>query len=309
MSLPSLASMSNESLLEETKVLKGKENLVVADVILHLHEIDRRGLYRDAGYSSLFSYCHLGLGYSEGAANRRVRAARALTPEIFEMLRSGRITLCALSEVAPIINAENRTEVLGKTEGASKRAAQEIAVEFGAAVKPKRACIKPRVVVTSPAESESVVKEKRYSISFEVKEHVRELYEEAKELIGHCDAAEVFEKTLKEFVERRRPKVVRQTDPAKVTRYIPKAVKHEIRGRDDGQCTFVSVDGIRCTERHGLEIDHVVPFALGGSRDVSNLQLMCRAHNQLRAERMFGRNFIEERRLSGSIVTSGSLFY
>ena len=187
MSLPSLANMSNESLLEETKVLKGKENLAVADVILHLHEIDLRGIYRDAGYSSLFSYCHQALGYSEGAANRRVRAARALTPEIFEMLQSGRITLCALSEVAPIINGENRTEVLSKTEGASKRVAQEIAIQFGAPVTPKRACIKPRVVITSPAESVPAMKELRYSISFEVKEHVRELYEEAKALIGHCD--------------------------------------------------------------------------------------------------------------------------
>ena len=148
-------------------------------------------------------------------------------------------------------------------------------------------------------ESVPVIKELRYSISFEVKKHVRELYEEAKELIGHCDAAEVFEKTLKEFVEKRRPKATRKTDSTKVTRYIPKAVKHEIRGRDDGQCTFVSVDGVRCTERHGLEIDHVVPFALGGSRDVSNLQLMCRAHNQLRAERTFGQNFMAGKRLRG----------
>ena len=146
-------------------------------------------------------------------------------------------------------------------------------------------------------ESVPVIKELRYSISFEVKEHVRELYEEAKELIGHCDAAEVFEKTLKEFVEKRRPKVARKTDSAKVTRYIPKAVKHEVRGRDDGQCTFVSADGIRCMERHGLEFDHVVPFELGGSRDVSNPQLICRAHNQLRAERVFGQKVMDECRL------------
>ena len=215
------------------------------------------------------------------------------------MLRRGKITLCALSEVATIINGENRTEVLSKTEGASKRSAQEIAVQFGAPVKPKKACIKPRVVITSPAESEPAKTERRYSISFEVKEHVRELYEEAKELIGHCDTAEVFEKTLKEFVEKRRPKLNRKTDSAKTTRYIPKAVKHEIRNRDGSQCTFVSENGVRCTERHGLEFDHVVPFALGGSRDVSNLQLMCRAHNQLRAERIFGQNFISERRLRG----------
>ena len=38
-----------------------------------------------------------------------------------------------------------------------------------------------------------------------------------------------------------------------------------------------------------LELDHVHPVARGGASTVENLQLRCRGHNVLEAERVFGR--------------------
>ena len=299
----SVAALSDQSLLAEIKLLRGTENQLVADVVLHLREIDRRGLYRDAGYSSLFTYCREALGYSEGASARRVRAARVLekSPEVYELLREGKLTLCALSEVAPVINQSNKAEVLSRTEGISKREAAIVAVQFGAPVKAKKDCIRPRLVeVTPPVEWIAPVVEERVSFSFEAKKEMRELFEEAKELIGHCGMAEVFEKTLREFVEKRRGSK-RRTPPVelkKSIRYIPKAVKVQVRERDNGQCVFVSDDERRCTERCGLEVDHVVPFSMGGTREVGNLRLLCRAHNQLYAERVFGKEFMQVKRVN-----------
>src|SRR5207253_9668060 len=45
---------------------------------------------------------------------------------------------------------------------------------------------------------------------------------------------------------------------------------------------------VKCTSRLALQIDHVLPIAIGGSDEISNLQLLCRAHNSRRAIKTFG---------------------
>ncbi len=299
-----IEKLSDVELHRGVKELKGQENFVVAEIVRHLAEIDKRGIYRDAGYSSLFTYCRECLGYSEGSSGRRVRAARALkeSPEIFELIRDGKLSLCAIAEVAPVISTENKAIVLEKAQGASKREAEVIAVQFGAPVKPKRECIKPRLVATPPVELEDAKVEERFSFSFEVTKEVRELYEEARELIGPCPIAEVFEKALKEFVQKRRPKEVKRTPPEECSgRYIPRKTVREVRVRDGGQCTYVSPEGKRCSERCGLQFDHILPFAWGGKSSSENLRRLCPAHNQLAAEKSFGKEFILKKRGGGSI--------
>lgn len=89
-------TLTNSELLGELKALRKNECQAIADIVLHLAELDKRGLYRDAGYSSLFNYCREALGYSEGSAQRRITAARCLhkNPEIYEKLNpSSRIHL------------------------------------------------------------------------------------------------------------------------------------------------------------------------------------------------------------------------
>ncbi|HWV88895.1 MAG TPA: HNH endonuclease signature motif containing protein, partial [Burkholderiales bacterium] len=54
--------------------------------------------------------------------------------------------------------------------------------------------------------------------------------------------------------------------------------------------------GHRCASRDYLEYDHVVPVARGGTATVENLRLRCRAHNQLEAERVYGREFMKHKR-------------
>ena len=44
----------------------------------------------------------------------------------------------------------------------------------------------------------------------------------------------------------------------------------------------------RCSSRFALEKDHIVAVALGGSNDLVNLQLLCRAHNSRRSIKTFG---------------------
>ena len=75
------------------------------------------------------------------------------------------------------------------------------------------------------------------------------------------------------------------TSPA--SRHIPAPVKRAVWARDEGRCAFVGPNG-RCTEIGCLEYHHVVPFSRGGSADVANIALRCRAHNQFESQRLFG---------------------
>ena len=78
----------------------------------------------------------------------------------------------------------------------------------------------------------------------------------------------------------------RQTAPSQPQvrgRTIPAAVKRQVWERDGGCCSYVNrSSGRRCRSRHVLQMDHILPFALGGSADPDNLRLLCAAHHRLR---------------------------
>jgi hypothetical protein len=70
---------------------------------------------------------------------------------------------------------------------------------------------------------------------------------------------------------------------------VPADVRRQVWKRDGGKCAWRGPGGHRCTSRWKLEVDHIDPAALGGPPSVDNLRLLCRAHNTLHAEQIFGR--------------------
>ncbi|MEJ2719648.1 MAG: HNH endonuclease signature motif containing protein [bacterium] len=84
----------------------------------------------------------------------------------------------------------------------------------------------------------------------------------------------------------------RNTTPEK-TRHIPAKIKDAVYIRDKNRCTHVGTNGRRCESTYRLQIDHIVPFARGGTNALSNLRLLCAKHNKLEAKRAFGAAKIE----------------
>ena len=80
------------------------------------------------------------------------------------------------------------------------------------------------------------------------------------------------------------------------SRHIPDAMKREVYERDGGQCTFVSEDGRRCEEMGELEFEHPEGFARTRRHSVAELKLLCHAHNQHQADKLYGRDFMEAKR-------------
>ena len=65
-------------------------------------------------------------------------------------------------------------------------------------------------------------------------------------------------------------------------RAIPAGVRRQVWQRDGGGCSYVNPQtGRRCNSTHLIEIDYIVPHALGGGADPGNLRL-CGAHHRHR---------------------------
>ena len=77
------------------------------------------------------------------------------------------------------------------------------------------------------------------------------------------------------------------------TRHIPDAIKRAVFERDAGRCTFSDEHGRRCPEIGALEFDHIDGFARAPVHAADRIRLLCRAHNQHAADRMYGREFMD----------------
>jgi 5-methylcytosine-specific restriction endonuclease McrA len=294
-----IETLSDAELTSSLDSLVQKQRLDTVELLKFLGEFDLRALYRELGYSSLFDYCVRKLKLSEGAAYRRVSAARCLrgNPEIAEHLLSGEVTLCSVAAAAKSIG--ERATAVQAIVGCSKREVENlVAVSNPAPAKP-REVIKP-IVIEAPSTplAEVPKQEERVKLEFSVSKEAFERFkglqaELSIEAGKQLSIEEVFERAISRPAKKR---VVRRTPVRSAsTRYIPKAVKREVFERDKGQCCYLSPDGVRCTERKHLQFDHIRPFARGGLTEVSNLRLLCPGHNRLMAEKEFGREYIHSR--------------
>ena len=83
---------------------------------------------------------------------------------------------------------------------------------------------------------------------------------------------------------------------SRTTKYIPAALRRAVAKRDSYRCSYVGPENSearRCDAVHRLEFDHVTPRAFGGQNTLGNLRLLCRAHNNLAAKDVMGKEFIE----------------
>ena len=105
-----IKQFSNKELLSHTKLLVQKERNIHIQVLRHLAEIDSRKLFFKQGFFSLFDYAVRELGYSEGAAYRRIKAMKlcCALPETANRLQSGRLSLSAASQLQVFFEKQDK---------------------------------------------------------------------------------------------------------------------------------------------------------------------------------------------------------
>ena len=148
-----------------------------------------------------------------------------------------------------------------------------------------------------------------FNFRFSAQKEFKDKFERLAEVLGVVNAekhmAEVLEKALDAALEKKDPKKRlerrQKKGPARprsrsneVTRHVPAAVVERVHARGQHQCEYRAANGKRCPARV-VQIDHMRPFARFPNHDEHAMRLLCRSHNLLEAERIYGKAFIRRR--------------
>jgi hypothetical protein len=312
--------LTDKVLLHQMDLLTIHERKVTVLVLRHLREIEVRRLFIELGYSSMHVYCIKHLKYSEGQTQRRLSSARLMTelPEIEKDIQAGSLNITNLAKFQSFARAEKAADfALSKVE----KLEALLLIQNKSTRQVERELIQKShqpEVLAERYHNISVVMSEVGSVNqfakFEalLSEENQELLQEFKNLYAHelKDHANVSVLTflLSKAVQHKRkqkglilkPKgaTVRDNSNAtppsapkvKLLRKTASVVASRAVWKRAEACCEQKVNGTgeKCGSKYALQIDHVVPVALGGNDDVENLQLLCRAHNSRRAIKTFG---------------------
>ena len=131
MKRPSLLRLSDDALLSEFSARLAQNHADSADLLAYLAEIDRRKLYRPAGYSSMYRYCVGHFHLSESAAYKRIHAARLIRkfPVVYDAVAEGRVHLSGLIQLRPHLRPENVDALLAAATHKSYRQIEQMLAE------------------------------------------------------------------------------------------------------------------------------------------------------------------------------------
>src|SRR6186713_3055363 len=118
-----LSHVADDELLRSTLRLVGASNKLFAELLLHLVEVETRGIHRTRACASLYTYCIYELRMSEDAAARRSSAARLVKrfPLLLDAIGAGELHLTGLLMLGPHLTLENHVEVLVRAKFRTKK--------------------------------------------------------------------------------------------------------------------------------------------------------------------------------------------
>ena len=256
-------------------------------------------------------------------------------PQILAALAENRMSLTVAGLLAPVLTESNVEKLLSDCAGMSKREVEEYLVALrpkpvfmpsirkthSVPVSPFNASAPVQVPRPTPRVSPSILEPATpvtFNFRFAAERKFKDKFERLAEVLGVENPlqhmAEIMEQALdialdKKDLKRKRARRLerksksidnrrQESCPGKVlakSRYIPSHVRERVHERAGYRCEYRDPDGTRCHSRTGLEVEHVLPFALYRSHDEKYLRLFCRPHNRLSAEKVFGVAFIQEK--------------
>lgn len=113
-----ITKLTDEELLRRTEELARDLRTKTVELVESLVELDQRKLFFSE-YRSLFEFCVFKLKMSDGAAYRRIRAARAFQafPPVKPLLRSGQLSLESLVVLHPFLKDKDAETLVAQAAG------------------------------------------------------------------------------------------------------------------------------------------------------------------------------------------------
>ncbi len=182
-------SLSNDKLLRDLKNKVENERKLLMEILYALREVEARKLHLEIGYPDLYQFAMKELGYSAGAAHRRISAMRLLksVPEIAQKLESGALGLENASQAQVFFRKEDQRRKEQGEQKLSLEEKREVVTElFGKSTREgQRVLMERSPDVMIPTEKTRPLPEQKTLIQFVASAELMEKLEELKNLMAH----------------------------------------------------------------------------------------------------------------------------
>ena len=337
-----LNQINKSELLQATKNLVTVERKITLALIDHLREIERRFLFLEMGFGSLFEFCIKYLGLSEGSAHRRISAMRLSRdiPGVKEQLIAGSLSLSnaakiqvAFNQNKKKLNHDQKTNIIQECKNTTQEQCEKklfsLLPEYEKRQKSERQrrinheevelklimtqafqikLNKLKAILSHSVPDGSTLKMIEYLIDKEIKNHQKKVgllegntklprsiefpkdirvsdnieclenikLSERIESLKSIEKSPPLPSTLIQRLNLARQNEIKKsgTPKGETTKSISSLHRKTIWQRAKGRCEYPG-----CQSNYQLQVDHIKPKSMGGSNELSNLRLLCRAHN------------------------------
>jgi len=238
-----------------------------------------------------------------------MRFVRGLPAESRQAIENGQVNLSTLSLAqsrTQMATPQEKLELFETLKGKSQKQTEQLLAD--------------RAGEPIPEERERVLAGGAVQIQFVADAELAEMFERIRGLVAHVNPKMSYAELIKTMAKR----TLKQLDPAQprmtrsfsaaekrcstnqptsraIPRTIPQTTRRMVWARDRGQCTYRDPEtGTLCDSRFLLQLDHIQPWALGGTHTAENLRMRCQAHNLHTAAETFARtqSVLQDRKCS-----------
>jgi hypothetical protein len=199
--------MTNQELELKLKSLTWEERRITNEILHLINLADERRLYLERGYPSLFEWLR-SYGYSEGAANRRIQAARVLraVPLVSEKLANSEVNLTTLAKAQSVMRAQEKAT--GQSLNAQDKAAAIAEIEGKSTEQAERALLGlfPEAASQIRQERTTIVDENTTRLAMNLSNETLADLQKIKDLLSHsmpeAGFADVIANLAKSYLAR-----------------------------------------------------------------------------------------------------------
>lgn len=297
-----LKKLTDQNLDNNLKELVAGEREILAEIILHIIEVETRKLYLKFGYASLFEYLTQHIGYANGSAQRRIDAARLAmaVPKVVDDLESGDLNLSQVSLLQKsirVVQLDSKTKVDQKTK-------EDLVDLLSNKSFAESEILVSQVLDITPAEATKITNQKDESVRLQVtlsKSQWEKLLKMRKLLSNSIPSGisnwdQVLEYVADKVIkikdksqgkqnsekQNQNLKPHRTPEPSsrKARQHIPISIQRHVFQRDQC-CQYLNkTTGKKCESKWHLHIDHIQPVWANGTNELENLRILCAGHNQ-----------------------------
>ena len=270
--------MTDDQIETQLKDLIQVERKTTTEILKLINLAEGRDLPLKRGFGSTFDWLTKGLGYSSSAAWRRLQSARLMraVPRVEAHLESGEINLTNLAKAQQAIRASEKANRQKMNDTEKANVIDAIAGQNTTQTEATLLELLPETASTVHQERIKQINEDHtrlmFNFSKDEMEHLAWAVDYLSHVVPHGAHGRVLAKVLIEL-----KKLKEKAATSKAQRK---------------QCEYVDErTGRQCKNTFQIEDDHIVPRALGGPDEESNLRCLCRAHNQMMAREWLGKEW------------------